>query len=65
MISKDIIEYFFRQVVEWILSIAKHVPSDEQCQKCITAPWEEKDNERDLLYLRTMCYEMIKKVCLT
>ena len=51
------------QVVEWILSIAKHVPSDEQCQKCITAPWEEKDNERDLLYLRTMCYEMIKKVC--
>lgn len=57
-----IVAILINQVVEWILSITKHVPSEEQCQKCITAPLEEKDNERDLLYLRSICYEMIKKV---
>ena len=46
------------QVVEWLLTIVKHLPSDAECQKCLMGPCPQN---LDLLPQRTRCLEKIIK----
>ena len=48
----------FNKVVDWLLSIVKHLPSDAECQKCLMGPCPQN---LDLLPQRTRCLEKIIK----
>ena len=39
-----------------------HLPSEEQAQKCLVAPIEEKDKHDDIMLGRTKCYDIVTKV---
>ena len=51
-------QLFNTQVVEWLLGIVKHLPSDAECQKCLMGPCPQN---LDLLPHRTRCLEKIIK----
>ena len=53
---------FHLQVVEWLLGVVNHLPSEDQCQKCLVAPVDDKEKHDDMMLGRTKCYDLVKKV---
>jgi len=51
------------QVVEWLLGVVNHLPSEDQCQKCLVAPVDDKEKHDDMMLGRTKCYDLVTKVC--
>ena len=52
----------FPQVVEWLLGVVNHLPSEDQCQKCLVAPVDDKEKHDDVMLGRTKCYDLVTKV---
>lgn len=52
----------FSQVVEWLLGVVNHLPSEDQCQKCLVAPVDDKEKHDDMMLGRTKCYDLVTKV---
>ena len=50
------------QVVEWLLVVVNHLPSEDQCQKCLVAPVDDKEKYDDIMLGRTKCYDLVTKV---
>ena len=50
------------QVVEWLLGVVNHLPSEDQCQKCLVAPVDDKEKHDDMMLGRTKCYDLVTKV---
>lgn len=50
------------EALEWLLNVVDHLPSEEQCQKCLVAPIEDKERHDELMLGRTKCYDLISKV---
>ena len=50
------------KVVEWLLGVVNHLPSEELCQKCLVAPVDDKDKHEDMMIGRTKCYDLVTKV---
>lgn len=50
------------QVVEWLIGVANHLPSEDQCQKSLVAPVDDKGKFEDIMLGRTKCYDVITKV---
>lgn len=50
------------EALEWLLNVVDHLPSEEQCQKCLVAPIEDKERHDELMLGRTKCYDLILKV---
>ncbi|XP_032234858.2 ankyrin repeat and KH domain-containing protein 1 isoform X2 [Nematostella vectensis] len=46
---------------EWLLNVVNHLPSEEQCQKCLVAPIEDKDRHEEVMLGRTKCYDLVTK----
>jgi ankyrin repeat domain-containing protein 17 len=46
------------EVVEWLLGLVAHLPSEFDCQKALMAP---KPSDKDIFPLRSKCYELIMK----
>ena len=53
---------FHLQVVEWLLNVVNHLPSEDQCQKCLVAPVDDKEKHDDMMLGRTKCYDLVTKV---
>ncbi|PFX24058.1 Ankyrin repeat and KH domain-containing protein 1 [Stylophora pistillata] len=49
------------EVVEWLLGVVNHLPSEDQCQKCLVAPVDDKEKHDDMMLGRTKCYDLVKK----
>ena len=52
-----------QQVVEWLLGVVNHLPSEDLCQKCLVAPVDDKEKHDDMMLGRTKCYDLVTKVC--
>ena len=53
---------YTHQVVEWLLGVVSHLPSEDQCQKCLVAPVDDKEKYDDIMLGRTKCYDLVTKV---
>lgn len=49
------------EVVEWLLGVVSHLPSEDQCQKCLVAPVDDKEKYDDIMLGRTKCYDLVTK----
>ena len=49
-------------MVEWLLGVVNHLPSEDQCQKCLVAPVDDKEKHDDMMLGRTKCYDLVTKV---
>ncbi|XP_027047638.1 ankyrin repeat domain-containing protein 17-like isoform X3 [Pocillopora damicornis] len=49
------------EVVEWLLNVVNHLPSEDQCQKCLVAPVDDKEKHDDMMLGRTKCYDLVTK----
>lgn len=50
------------QVVEWLIGVANHLPSEDQCQKSLVAPVDDKAKFDEIMLGRTKCYDVVTKV---
>ena len=50
------------QVVEWLIGVANHLPSEDQCQKSLVAPVDDKGKFDEIMLGRTKCYDVVTKV---
>ena len=48
--------------MEWLLTVVNHLPSEDQCQKCLVAPVDDKEKHDDMMLGRTKCYDLVTKV---
>ena len=48
--------------MEWLLGVVNHLPSEDQCQKCLVAPVDDKEKHDDMMLGRTKCYDLVTKV---
>lgn len=61
-LSQVLLIFCFPQVVEWLLGVVNHLPSEDQCQKCLVAPVDDKEKHDDMMLGRTKCYDLVTKV---
>jgi len=49
------------EVVEWLIGVANHLPSEDQCQKSLVAPVDDKGKFDEIMLGRTKCYDVVTK----
>ena len=55
-------KYIFSQVVEWLIKLVHHLPSDELCHKILMSIVDDKEKEV-VVQQRSKCLAIIQEVC--